>query len=181
MVQLLSEIERNPSFTQRRLASELGIALGLMNQYIKRCVKKGWVRASQVSPRRIMYFITPEGFKEKSRMVGDYLARSLTFFRSAKAQCVDIFEDCRENGWTKVALVGEGDLADIASLVADGVGIHIDVVDTFADFEAYDCVLITDVMNPQGIYDILKLKVSDEKLVTLDLLHISRIHVKVSA
>ena len=39
MVQLLSEIERNPSFTQRGLAGELGIALGLMNQYLKRCYK----------------------------------------------------------------------------------------------------------------------------------------------
>ena len=35
MVHLLSEIERNPSFTQRSLAGELGIALGLMNQVFK--------------------------------------------------------------------------------------------------------------------------------------------------
>ena len=46
MVHLLSEIERNPSFTQRGLAGELGIALGLMNQYLKSCITKGWVRAS---------------------------------------------------------------------------------------------------------------------------------------
>jgi DNA-binding MarR family transcriptional regulator len=66
MAYLLSEIERNPSFTQRGLAGELNIALGLMNQYLKRCITKGWIRASQVSPRRITYFLTPEGFKEKA-------------------------------------------------------------------------------------------------------------------
>ena len=66
MVHLLSEIERNPSFTQRGLAGELNIALGLMNQYLKRCVTKGWVKASQISPRRITYFLTPEGFIEKA-------------------------------------------------------------------------------------------------------------------
>lgn len=65
MVHLLSEIDRNPSFTQRGLAQELGIALGLMNQYLKSCTAKGWIRASQISPRRISYFLTPEGFKEK--------------------------------------------------------------------------------------------------------------------
>src|SRR3990167_5444711 len=73
MVHLLSEIDRNPSFTQRGLASELGIALGLMNQYLKGCVTKGWLHASQISPRRITYFLTPEGFKEKSNMVTDVL------------------------------------------------------------------------------------------------------------
>src|SRR3546814_5378803 len=97
MVHLLSEIERNPSFTQRGLANELGIALGLMNQYLKRCVTKGWIRASQVSPRRITYFLTSEGFKEKSSMVKDYLARSMTFFRYARTLCEDIFEVCKED------------------------------------------------------------------------------------
>ena len=58
MVHLLSEIERNPSFTQRGLASDLNIALGLMNQYLKRCITKDWLRASQISPRRITYFLT---------------------------------------------------------------------------------------------------------------------------
>jgi len=73
---LLNAIEKNPSFTQRGLSSDLGVALGLMNQYLKRCVTKGWVRASQVSPRRIAYFLTPEGFKEKSQMVREYLQKN---------------------------------------------------------------------------------------------------------
>jgi len=101
MVQLLSEIERNPSFTQRGLAGELGIALGLMNQYLKRCITKGWVRASQISPRRITYFLTPQGFSEKSLMVTDYLSRSMAFFRDARAQCEEIFEKCEKQQWKK--------------------------------------------------------------------------------
>jgi predicted transcriptional regulator len=116
MVHLLSEVDRNPSFTQRGLAADLGIALGLMNQYLKRCVTKGWIRASQVSPRRTRYFLTPEGFKEKSHMVTDYVARSLTFFRDARCQCEAIIAQCQEQGWHKIALMGEGDLADIVSL-----------------------------------------------------------------
>ncbi len=74
-----------------------------MNQYLKRCVTKGWVRASQISPRRITYFLTPEGFKEKSRMVKDYLARSMTFFRDARAQCEEVFAHCKAQGWSKIA------------------------------------------------------------------------------
>lgn len=72
MVHLLTEVERNPFFTQRGLARELAVALGFMNQYLKCCITKGWIRASQISPRRITYFLTPEGFKEKGLMVKDY-------------------------------------------------------------------------------------------------------------
>lgn len=175
MVHLLSEIERNPSFTQRGLAGELNIALGLMNQYLKRCVTKGWIRASQVSPRRITYFLTPEGFKEKSHMVKDYLARSMSFFRDARAQCEEIFEFCKVQGWSKVALAGEGDLADIAKLVVSGDGFVIDVVSAKDNLKKYDAVIVTDVINPQGTYDAIKHRVDYHRLLTLNLLHISKV------
>ena len=133
MVHLLSEIDRNPSFTQRSLASELGIALGLMNHYLKRCITKGWIRASQISPRRITYFLTPEGFAEKGQMVTHYLARSLTFFRDARAQCEEVFAECKIQGFVNIALIGAGDLADIAKLVVHGTGLQVCVVDRHAD------------------------------------------------
>ena len=174
MVHLLSEIDRNPSFTQRGLAKELGIALGLMNQYLKSCVTKGWIRASQISPRRITYFLTPEGFAEKSHMVKHYLARSLTFFRDARAQCEDVFLKCKNQEWLTVKLVGEGDLAEIASLVALGSGVSVQSVDIQSNFSKQDVVLITDVLHPQEVYDQLKKKVDAQRLLTLDLLHISR-------
>lgn len=174
MVHLLTEIERNPAFTQRGLAQELGIALGLMNHYLKSCVTKGWIRASQISPRRISYFLTPEGFKEKSHMVTAYLARSLTFFRDARTQCEGVFEVCLRQGWQKIALVGAGDLADIAQLVAQGTALQIFVIHKEAVLRGYDAVLVTDVVNPQGTYDFIRDQVEANCLLTLDLLHISR-------
>lgn len=174
MVHLLTEIEGNPSFTQRGLASELGIALGLMNHYLKSCVTKGWIRATQISPRRISYFLTPEGFKEKSHMVKDYLARSLTFFRDARSQCEVLFAECQQKGWQKIGLVGAGDLADIAQLVAQGNDLQVSLVSQDTDLKAYDAILITDVINPQGAYESIRNKVDPNRLLTLYLLHISR-------
>ena len=175
MVHLLSEIERNPTFTQRHLASNLNIALGLMNHYLKRCVTKGWIRASQVSSRRITYFLTPEGFIEKSHMVKDYLFRSMTFFRDARTQCEQMFVLCQLHNWTKIALVGQGDLADIAQLVASGSGLNMTVVSIDDDLTPYDAVILTDIVNPQQTYDAIENKVEPQHLLTLDLLHISRL------
>lgn len=174
MVDLLSEIERNPSFTQRGLASELGIALGLMNQYLKHCVTKGWVRAAQVSPRRIAYFLTPTGFSEKSTMVAGYLARSMTFFRDARSQCKEIFELCALQNWKNIALLGDGDLADIARLVLQGTDFVVKIVSIDEDFKQYEAILVTDAINPQKTYDAVKNKIDSNRLLTIELLHISR-------
>ncbi len=174
LVELLSEIERSEGFTQRGLADHLGIALGLMNQYLKRCVAKGWVRATQISPKRISYFITPEGFHEKSVMVKDYLARSLTFFRDAKTQCEDVLLLCKTHHFNRIALYGIGDLADIAKLVAHGTGISVEHVSHVDDVTGYDAVLITDVVDPQGTYNQIIVKFDEARIFTLPLLHVSR-------
>ena len=45
-------VERDGGQSQRRLAADLGIALGLVNAYLKRCIKKGLVKVSEAPARR---------------------------------------------------------------------------------------------------------------------------------
>ena len=52
VLRLLESVERESAQSQRRLAAELGIAIGLVNAYLKRCVKKGLVKMSEAPARR---------------------------------------------------------------------------------------------------------------------------------
>ena len=71
---MLSAVERDSNVTQRHLARELGIALGLANAYLKRCAKKGFIKIRQVPLNRYAYYLTPRGFAEKSRLTAEYLS-----------------------------------------------------------------------------------------------------------
>ena len=115
---LLAYVERETHVSQRRLAVELGVALGLVNTYIKRCVRKGLIKVQQVPSRRYAYFLTPTGFAEKSRLAAEFLSWSLTFFRRAREEYTELFLEARRRGWTSVAFYGGGDLAEIAALCA---------------------------------------------------------------
>ena len=84
---LLSSVETDGARSQRRMAAELGIALGLVNAYLKRCVKKGLVKVNDAPARRYAYYLTPQGFAEKSRLTVQYLSDSFSFFRKAKGDC----------------------------------------------------------------------------------------------
>ena len=50
---LLESVERDGAKSQRRLAGELDIALGLVNAYIRRCIKKGLVKVTQAPAGRL--------------------------------------------------------------------------------------------------------------------------------
>src|SRR6266478_497618 len=91
MLGVLQSVERDGGQSQRRLAAELGIALGLVNAYLKRCIKKGLVKVSEAPARRYAYYLTPQGFAEKSRLAVDYFSHSFSLFRRARGEYGDLF------------------------------------------------------------------------------------------
>jgi len=125
VLSVLTSIERDSAITQRALARELGIALGLANAYLRRCVRKGLVKMRQVPFNRYAYYLTPQGLVEKSRLTAEYLAVSLDFFRRARTDCATLFRQCEARGWQCVALYGAGDLAEIAVLSAGETAVEV--------------------------------------------------------
>jgi DNA-binding MarR family transcriptional regulator len=162
MLGLLDAVEQDRAQSQRLLASELGIALGLVNAYLKRCVKKGLVKVRDAPARRYAYYLTPQGFAEKSRLTVEYLSYSFGFFRQAKTDCSGLFRSAKAGGVNKVIFAGQSDLAEIAALCAVEHGIEIVGVvqeealqdrfiglPVFENFDAvqvpFDAVLVTNM------------------------------------
>lgn len=170
MLGLLQSVERNGAQSQRRLAAELGIALGLVNAYLKRCVKKGLLKVAQAPARRYAYYLTSKGFSEKSRLTVEYLSFSFSFFRRAKSDCTAALDTGRGLGFKRIALVGVSDIAEVAIICALESTIEIAaIVDprssltrfvgfpVVASFETapggFDAVLITDLGTPRETYE----------------------------
>ena len=190
VLELLNVVHENSDLTQRSMARELGIALGMANTYLKRCVRKGYIKVRQIPSNRYSYYLTPIGFKEKSRLTAEYLSSSFTFFRRAKDQCLESLGYAKVRGWHRVALVGVGDLAEIFALCAiehsvDLVGIldsdtgkptfvGLNIAPTIADLEPLDALIITDAVNPQETFDNLLELFPSDRILTLPVLGILR-------
>jgi DNA-binding MarR family transcriptional regulator len=187
---LLKAIGADADLTQRSAAHELGIALGLVNTYFKRCVKKGLIKVRQAPANRYAYYLTPKGFAEKSRLTGEFLAQSLSLFRQAQRDYQKILETCVANGWQRIGLCGASDLAEVLTLYArdyqiDVVGVvdnqtvaknfaGLPVVDQPNNLKNVDAFILTDLTNPQSAYEHLLTKIPPERLLIPDLLELSR-------
>ena len=112
---LFNTVENTPTINQRQLAQKLDVSLGLANTYFQRVLKKGWIRAKQVEPRRWLYFLTPKGALEKSRLSLSYLHRTLESFRELKKRGDKQLRILYEKGFKGVHLCGENDLIEILS------------------------------------------------------------------
>lgn len=124
-LEILDTVQRNEQLSQRHLSRQLGVALGLANSYLKRCVRKGWVKVQQAPANRYLYYLTPMGFAEKSRLTAEYLSTSLGFYREAGDSCSRLLDQCVANQWQRILICGVSDLAEIATLRAMERGITI--------------------------------------------------------
>lgn len=161
---VLDAIERDPGLTQRSLAGELGIALGLANAYLRRCARKGLIKVREAPRRRYAYYVTPRGFAEKSRLTAQFLSDSFLFFRHARAQCGELLTIAASRGHQRITLIGAGDLAEIAVLVSREHPVEIagilpscaDRAELAAAAAAYggiDSVIITDLVRGRDSYE----------------------------
>ena len=112
---LFNTVENSPEINQRQLARELDVSLGLTNTYFQRVLKKGWIRAQQVKPRRWLYFLTPNGALEKSRLSLFYLHRTLESFRELKNKGDEHLRILSNKGVSGIHLCGENDLTEVLS------------------------------------------------------------------
>ncbi len=110
---LLNAIEENSQASQRELAKHTGVALGLVNSYIKRCVKKGWIKISDAPANRYLYYLTPQGFIEKARLSARYLSDSFAFYRQAAASCEDLLDFLVLHNKKRIVIAGASNLAEI--------------------------------------------------------------------
>jgi len=118
---ILDVVESDRRVSQRSLARELGIALGLTNLLVKRLVRKGWVRVIQIKPNRVRYLITPAGIAEKTRMSRAYFDSSVQFYRQTRDRIQQQFSALSSNwpddGATglpkRIVFYGAGEVAEI--------------------------------------------------------------------
>jgi len=162
-LQILDELSNNDSITQRDLSKRLGIALGLVNSYIKNLVKKGYITVKAIPPKRYAYYLTPKGLAEKTRLTYHLLHDYTRIYREAKNNLKQLFKEMSGKGIRKVVFAGADEVAEIAYITLhetdmelvgvlddeaigrDFFGKTIQPFDTLHDLD-FDCVVVTSYL-----------------------------------
>ncbi len=124
-LQILEQIETNPDATQADLAETMGVAIGTVNFAIRRLIKRGYIRAKQLQRRRLQYIITPAGIALRSKLAVDSLQYSMRLYRETRRRARQLIGEARRRGCEAVAIVGDGDLAEIARLTCLELGMPV--------------------------------------------------------
>ena len=93
-LEVLRNIENNPKKSQRALAKDLGFSLGKFNYVLNALKKKGLIKFKNFkkNPNKLnyIYFLTPKGFTEKTKLTLRYLDRMAKEYESLKKELEEI-------------------------------------------------------------------------------------------
>ena len=188
VLDLLDAVGRKNDVSQRHLARHMGVALGLANSYLKRCIRKGFIKITEAPANRYLYYLTPQGFAEKSRLTARYLTHSFSFYRQAGDSCDRVFAECRARGWGRMVLGGVSDLAEIASLRA--LDSEVEIIGTYdphsernrfvnkqvwrqaEDILPHDGLMLTDLIATRLAHEHLLTVMPRERILVPDILRL---------
>jgi DNA-binding MarR family transcriptional regulator len=188
-LEILTAIGGEAPVTQRALAEQLGVALGLANLCLKRLAGKGFIKVVEfpkkpAARKRLRYVLTPKGMAEKSRLSYEYMAYSLRLFRRTRGHLRETMAGFHQGGMKRFALCGVGEAAELAYLTLREFGLEpIGVFDrapggqflgfavrALADLnpEEVDGVIVATFDRPeQRVAELTRLGVPPERCLTL--------------
>jgi DNA-binding MarR family transcriptional regulator len=184
-LQLLDEISKGEQISQRDLSKNLNIALGLVNSYIKNLVSKGYIKIKAIPSKRYAYFLTPNGFAEKTRLTYHLLQDYTNLYKNARKNFHKLFYELNNNGTKRVVFAGVDEVTEIAYLSLQEVDITLEgVVDEnskrakffkipvlpFNDIKNidYQKIIITTFVKREYVYQkLIEYDVPSEKIQTI--------------
>lgn len=145
-LRILDLVEAQDKLTQRGVAADLEIAIGMANSLIKRLVLKGYIKIKDVPSSRYGYYLTPQGFLAKSQLVSKYIANSVKFFGEVRRDLEAIAKQVSKSKYRSVGCVGTGEILEIAQMVFQSHNVKISfVVDVLGHGENQHYKVLSEV------------------------------------
>jgi predicted transcriptional regulator len=178
---ILSVMDSDKKVTQRTLAQDLNIALGMTNLYIKRCIEKGLLKINQIPSKRYKYYITKKGFTEKARLTQEYLKASFNLYREATEELRNIFKALDKEKKYNIVLSNISEISDIAMLASLDFKLkiiaviddnrtekfykNIPIIANISECKKYDLVILTSLLNAENRFNELSKSIHFKKII----------------
>lgn len=109
---LLEAVEKNADITQRELSHILGVAVSMINEYLDKEEKNGYITKIYKSSKDVEYIITDKGINRKKLLNVSYLKSAQTLYNIAKANIIDFLSHVSIRA-KQLILYGAGEVAEI--------------------------------------------------------------------
>ena len=112
---LLKILSEKQTFTQREMATRVGISLGKMNYCLTELTRKGIIKINRFKTtgnkrKAYAYILTSRGIQEKAGITVSFLKKKVEEYDEIKRQIEELTREVEENGFEEIS---KFDISDI--------------------------------------------------------------------
>jgi DNA-binding MarR family transcriptional regulator len=100
-------LEEEPLASQRVLAENAGMSIGLMNAVLKRFIERGWIMLTNVNLRKLSYAVTPAGIAELTARSQKFAKRTFAIANNYNETFCRLVSEAKKQGVTTLVLYGK--------------------------------------------------------------------------
>lgn len=106
---IITQLQQDNKITQRKIAKNTGLSLGLVNLLLQRMIKKGLVEIEKLNARSLRYILTPKGVAEKTSLTYKHLKNFYAHLTGLMEVTASVIARAWRRGYRKVVLYGPPD------------------------------------------------------------------------
>jgi DNA-binding Lrp family transcriptional regulator len=115
--QILKTVEADSSVSQRKLSSQMELNVASVNFAMNRLIQKGFITKEGVNPRRIKYYITPEGLREKTHLAYKFVGENIHYYNEVRNDIESRIVKATGGTEISLAIYGACELSEITYMV----------------------------------------------------------------
>ena len=125
LLSVLTEIERQPSTTQRALGQQALVSSTMVNNYISEMEIEGFVTANGSTNRNFNYHLTVAGVNRRNELFFQCSREIIQFYGSMKQEFKSRLEEHYKSGIRRVVLFGAAETGELLYITSKGTGIEV--------------------------------------------------------
>ena len=118
-------LKEDPLASQRVLAENAGMSIGLMNAVLKRFAERGWIMLTNVNLRKLSYAITPAGISELTKRSRTFAKRTFALANEYNSTICSVVEKAVSEGKKGVILYGTSYIKFLLEYACQNVNVSL--------------------------------------------------------
>ena len=117
-------LKDSPQASQRTIAKNANLSVGMMNAVLRRFVERGWIMIKNMNGCKLSYALTPEGLNELYERGRAFASRTFSAVSNYNDILNKTVEKAKENGKIRVVLYGPSNVRFLIVYTCERLGME---------------------------------------------------------
>jgi DNA-binding MarR family transcriptional regulator len=165
---ILDVLSHGQELSQREVAAQAGLSLGMVNLILKRLLQTGYIKAASLDRKKMEYILTPKGLAERMARSYQYLIRAYRMFHESQRRVEALVTPLLGAGRRKFVVLGSGEIAQLVQMTLQskgGAGVQVTTLPQNGVQAAPDEIVLDCRLGQEG--GVLGVSVLEEILNTI--------------